>query len=137
MIKVGAERIRFIQKILIGVNVISGFVAITTYHRHVVADMIPPPIRGPQINATPDTAPISPLGSASFERGTEFDRIVSTPDNIPPAPRPAIARPLTQSLVHTRVELQWLKCTDRMNVTEFGAVAQMMEPSSRIVSAVR
>ena len=97
MTNVGAERMGFIQKILIEVNDYSVVGAMMPYHRHVVPDMIPPPMSGPQINATPDTAPTSPLGSANLERGTEFDRIVSTPDDIPPAPRPAIARPLHAS----------------------------------------
>lgn len=97
MTNVGAERMGFIQKILIEVNDNSVLGAMMPYHRHVVPDMMPPPMSGPQINAIPDTAPTSPLGSASFERGTEFDRIVSTPDDIPPAPRPAIARPLRAS----------------------------------------
>lgn len=73
------------------------------YHRQVVPDMMPPPMSGPEIKAIPDTAPRSPLEIASFERGTEFDRMVSTPDNIPPAPNPAIARPLRvshQSMIH-------------------------------------
>ncbi|KAL8876087.1 MAG: hypothetical protein Q9198_005654, partial [Flavoplaca austrocitrina] len=75
---VGMERMGFIQKI----------------HRHVVADMMPPPINGPQMNARPVKAPSTPLTGASLERGTEFDRMVRTPDKIPPAPTPATARPL-------------------------------------------
>ena len=78
---VGPERIGFIQNI----------------HRHVVPDMIPPPTSGPAINATPDIAPTMPLKGATLDRGTECDRIVSTPDKMPPAPSPAIARPLRKS----------------------------------------
>lgn len=51
---------------------------------------------GPQTKVTLDTAPISPLGSANLERGTEFDRIVGTRDKILPVPSTAIARLLHQ-----------------------------------------
>lgn len=84
--KVGAERIGFIQKILDQINKGHQYAGKKAYHRQVVLAIIPPPIRGPQRNETPDTAPKIPFQGGSLERGTDRAMIVMTPDKIPPAP---------------------------------------------------
>jgi hypothetical protein len=95
--KVGTDMIGFIQKILNSFISTQHSFSGGAYHRQVVPEMIPPPMRGPQRKDTPDTAPSNPLKRASLERGTDSDMIVNTPDKIPPAPIPAIVRPLRMS----------------------------------------
>ena len=105
---VGAERMGFIQKILAAVSTKK----LVNYHqkahhRQVVPEMMPPPMSGPAMKATPFTAPTIPLNGAIFDLGTELDKIVRTPDKMPPAPSPATARPLAYGSTFFHPETSW------------------------------
>lgn len=88
--------------------------------------MIPPASSGPQIKATPLTAPSMPLKTATFALGTDCERIVRAPDRMPPAPMPAIVRPLQLSALSISTDHR----AHRIRAMELGAVAQMIEPIS-------
>lgn len=91
---------------------------IPKHHLHVDFSVRAPPINGPAIAATPKMADIMPRYAGLRDSGITLVVMRTPPENIPEAPRPAIARPTIRAV-------------------ELGAVVQTNEPTSNIPMAQR
>ena len=73
---------------------------------------------GPATLAIPYIAPIKPVYTGRWRRGTEWARMINAPEKIPAHPSPAIARPTISAF-------------------EVGAAPQIKDPSSKIPIAAK
>jgi hypothetical protein len=89
---------------------------IPKHHLQVAFSVNAPPMNGPAIAATPNTADIIPRCIGLRSSGIILLTIRSPPEKMPEAPKPAIARP-------------------RIKASEFGAVVQISDPvSNRMIA---
>lgn len=87
-------------------------VYIQKHHLQLRLSVKAPPMTGPMHTETPNTLITMPMNNGLRSNSTAYPMMAKAPCSTPAAPRPATARPT-------------------INVGEFGAAAQMMDPTGR------